>query len=244
MAGEYLDAIPGTESWPRAAARTPVPHARQAGLLERLPVLLPAPAEPVEEAENLVGYRLPSLLRRLYLEAGNGGSARPRNARTERRPPGRRRPGSAGSSSRGAQRLVPALVVPARKPAAYLLLGLRNLLIHRLLPAAGAYMGLGTQPRPGGPAGAFPAASVPGRVARPVGPLRALSWSGPWSAIPTRGGGAERRSRSTHSGQPRWQTRRADGAATSGQRRCRQRTRPAVDPRSRSLRSDLGRRAG
>jgi hypothetical protein len=90
-AGEYLDDIPGI-----AAASSPgsgqylrsaggryrriyqrgtpeYRQARRAGLLERLPALRPAPADAVEEAENLIGYRLPPLLRRLYLEAGNGG---------------------------------------------------------------------------------------------------------------------------------------------------------------------------
>lgn len=42
-------------------------------MLERLPALPTAPADAVAEAENLIGYRLPPLLRRLYLEAGNGG---------------------------------------------------------------------------------------------------------------------------------------------------------------------------
>jgi hypothetical protein len=95
-AGEYLDMIPG-EIIPRIAARSPAAartserptggdrrilyqrgtpdylQARQAGLLERLPALPTAPAEAVAEAESLIGYRLPPLLRRLYLEAGNGG---------------------------------------------------------------------------------------------------------------------------------------------------------------------------
>lgn len=34
---------------------------------------MPAPADVVEEAEDLLGCRLPPLLRRLYLEVGNGG---------------------------------------------------------------------------------------------------------------------------------------------------------------------------
>ena len=46
--GEYLDEIPG-------------------------PRLAPAPPEAVAEAEAVFGYRLPRLLRRLYLEQANGG---------------------------------------------------------------------------------------------------------------------------------------------------------------------------
>jgi len=47
--------------------------ARAAGLLEPLPVLVPAPADAVVEAEEVIGWPLPPLLRRLYLEVGNGG---------------------------------------------------------------------------------------------------------------------------------------------------------------------------
>jgi len=47
--------------------------ARDAGLLEALPPLEPAAPEAVAEAEGEIGYSLPPLLRRLYLEAGNGG---------------------------------------------------------------------------------------------------------------------------------------------------------------------------
>ena len=35
--------------------------------------MVTAPAEAVEEAESVIGHRLPPLLRRLYLEVGNGG---------------------------------------------------------------------------------------------------------------------------------------------------------------------------
>jgi hypothetical protein len=90
MAGEYLDDVPGTVVPAPGGGQHPgtgdgpcrrvyqrgtpeYVHARQAGLLERLPALSPAPADAVEEAENLIGCRLPSLLRRLYLEVGNGG---------------------------------------------------------------------------------------------------------------------------------------------------------------------------
>ena len=50
--------------------------ARAAGLLEPLPVLVPAPADAVVEAEDVAGRPLPPLLRRLYLEVGNAESAR------------------------------------------------------------------------------------------------------------------------------------------------------------------------
>jgi hypothetical protein len=48
-------------------------QARRAGLLQRLPALATAPAEAVEEAESVIGHRLPLSLMRLYLEVGNGG---------------------------------------------------------------------------------------------------------------------------------------------------------------------------
>jgi SMI1 / KNR4 family (SUKH-1) len=89
MAGEYLDYIPGEGLSPRAGHRLSTAEgryrrkyqrgtpeyldARQAGLLERLPALVPASADAVEEAEALIGCQLPPLLRRLYLEVGNGG---------------------------------------------------------------------------------------------------------------------------------------------------------------------------
>jgi hypothetical protein len=47
--------------------------ARDAGVLEPLTPLEPATPEAVAEAEEEIGYPLPSLLRRLYLEVGNGG---------------------------------------------------------------------------------------------------------------------------------------------------------------------------
>lgn len=47
--------------------------ARDGGLLVPLPRLEPASPEAVAEAEDVIGYPLPRLLRRLYLEAGNGG---------------------------------------------------------------------------------------------------------------------------------------------------------------------------
>jgi len=45
----------------------------QGGLLVPLPPLPLATPEAVAEAENVIGYPLPRLLRRLYLAAGNGG---------------------------------------------------------------------------------------------------------------------------------------------------------------------------
>lgn len=48
-------------------------HAREQGWTEPLPPLTPAPPEAVDEAESLAGAPLPPLLRRLYLEIGNGG---------------------------------------------------------------------------------------------------------------------------------------------------------------------------
>lgn len=90
-AGEYLDDIPGqpglrTESgshfnlldtgvWQRIYRRGSSEHleARASGETERLPPLLPATREAVEEAEARIGHPLPALLRLLYLEIGNGG---------------------------------------------------------------------------------------------------------------------------------------------------------------------------
>jgi hypothetical protein len=46
---------------------------RDAGLLKPLPPLTPASREAVAEAEEVFGFPLPRLLRRLYLEVGNGG---------------------------------------------------------------------------------------------------------------------------------------------------------------------------
>lgn len=90
-AGEYLDNIPGlavpsmtgggmylrsSEGGYRRVYRRGSPEyltARADGLVEQLPALPTAPAAAVEEAEKVIGYRLPRLLRRLYLEVGNGG---------------------------------------------------------------------------------------------------------------------------------------------------------------------------
>jgi hypothetical protein len=85
-AGEYLDEIPGI---PGAAlsgggvfqdnrrlyvrGSPEYLEARSAGLVERLPPLTPAPSEAVDEAERVVGFSFPRLLRRLYLEVANGG---------------------------------------------------------------------------------------------------------------------------------------------------------------------------
>jgi hypothetical protein len=84
-AGEYLDTIPGIpgaaltgggmfQGGRRLYRRGSPEHleARAAGLVDRLPPLQVAAPDAVEEAESLLGRRLPSALRRLYLEVGNG----------------------------------------------------------------------------------------------------------------------------------------------------------------------------
>jgi SMI1/KNR4 family protein SUKH-1 len=90
--GEYLDSIPGIpganlsgggvfQAGPersrvrRMYDRGSPEHlaARAQGLVDRLPALTPALPEAVAEAEAVLGHPLPSLLRRLYLEVGNGG---------------------------------------------------------------------------------------------------------------------------------------------------------------------------
>lgn len=90
--GEYLDHIPGLPGGPSPGSgglflgRGDGPHrpsylrgssehlqARQAGLIVPLPALTPATPEAVQEAEAVIGHTLPRLLRRLYLEVGNGG---------------------------------------------------------------------------------------------------------------------------------------------------------------------------
>lgn len=48
-------------------------QARANGWIDPLPPLRPAPLAAVREAEALAGMQLPTLLRRLYLEVGNGG---------------------------------------------------------------------------------------------------------------------------------------------------------------------------
>lgn len=86
VAGEYLDQLPGVpgarlsgggvfQGGRRLYGRGSPEHlaARAAGLVDRLPPLTPASPEAVQEAEGLLGHRLPVLLRRLYLEVGNGG---------------------------------------------------------------------------------------------------------------------------------------------------------------------------
>jgi hypothetical protein len=85
-AGEYLDEIPGVpgarlsgggvfQDNRRLYVRGSPEHleARNAGLVEKLPSLTPARSEAVDEAERVIGSPLPRLLRRLYLEVGNGG---------------------------------------------------------------------------------------------------------------------------------------------------------------------------
>lgn len=90
-AGEYLDTIsgrPGVDLDGGGMFR-PGPHgvmrrvyrrgsrryaqARARGWIEPLPPLTPAPLDAVVEAESAAGVPLPPLLRRLYLEIGNGG---------------------------------------------------------------------------------------------------------------------------------------------------------------------------
>lgn len=44
-----------------------------AGAVDQLPALVPASLKAVEEAERILGYALPPLLRRIYLEVANGG---------------------------------------------------------------------------------------------------------------------------------------------------------------------------
>jgi len=65
----------GASAGQRVFARGSEEHlaARGRGLVQRLPPLTPAPLTAVTEAEDLIGAPLPSLLRRLYLEIGNGG---------------------------------------------------------------------------------------------------------------------------------------------------------------------------
>lgn len=86
-AGEYLDellGVPGARlsgggafrGSQRIYSRGTPEHleARAAGLVEKLPPLKPPTSvEAVEAAEHVLGYPLPSLLRRLYMQVGNGG---------------------------------------------------------------------------------------------------------------------------------------------------------------------------
>jgi hypothetical protein len=89
-AGEYLDTIPGRlQPRPKTGWSKLIPGqgyvpvytrgsqehllARAAGQIERLPPLTSAPPAAVTKAELLLGHKLPGLLRRLYLEIGNGG---------------------------------------------------------------------------------------------------------------------------------------------------------------------------
>ena len=89
-AGEYLDEIPGVRGARlsgggvfggifgndrRFYERGSAEHleARAAGLVEKLPPLKTASSKAIDEAERDLGFSLPRLLRRLYLEVGNGG---------------------------------------------------------------------------------------------------------------------------------------------------------------------------
>lgn len=78
------DSSPDRASWHRYMRHMPVtkpvercsheyPAARDQGLLTPLPPLPVATVEAVTEAEAVIGYQLPRLLRRLYLEVANGG---------------------------------------------------------------------------------------------------------------------------------------------------------------------------
>ncbi len=78
-AGDYLDwRRASTPRGPREGHYLPGSaaylSARREGLLEPLPALVPATAEAVGEAEGLIGFPLPPLLRRLYLEVADGDS--------------------------------------------------------------------------------------------------------------------------------------------------------------------------
>ena len=94
--GEYLDRMPGRPvevDWSTAAGRPAVLYlgidgryrsmhdrldpgfraARDAGLIPALPPLRTATAQTVSACEEVLGQPLPPLLRRCYLELGNGG---------------------------------------------------------------------------------------------------------------------------------------------------------------------------
>ena len=88
--GEYLDEIPGLPGVAlsgggvvrnsklgvqRMYTRGSPEHiaAKAAGVVERLPALRPASVDAVAEAEAALAHSLPPLLRRLYLEVGDGG---------------------------------------------------------------------------------------------------------------------------------------------------------------------------
>lgn len=70
-ARNYFDHLPVSKTVRRGSAEYAA--ARDGGLLTPLPPLPTATPEAIFEAENVIGYPLPRLLRRLYLEAGNGG---------------------------------------------------------------------------------------------------------------------------------------------------------------------------
>ena len=85
-AGEYLDellGVPGARlsgggafkgnQWLYVRGTPEHLEARAAGFVEKLPPLKPASVDAVEAAERRFGHAFPSLLRRLYLEVGNGG---------------------------------------------------------------------------------------------------------------------------------------------------------------------------
>jgi hypothetical protein len=89
--GEYLDDIPGIPgialtgggAFQRSAGgpmrrmytRGSAEHleARRQGLVDLLPPLVAAHPDDIAEAEATIGFQIPALLQRLYLEVGNGG---------------------------------------------------------------------------------------------------------------------------------------------------------------------------
>jgi len=92
LAGEYLDELPGVpntrgapgqsskpdelpERWRRIYWRGSPEHraAKDRGEVEALPPLSPASPQTIADAEGVVGWPLPPLLRRMYLELGDGG---------------------------------------------------------------------------------------------------------------------------------------------------------------------------
>ncbi|MDG4807360.1 hypothetical protein O7634_11425 [Micromonospora sp. WMMD1120] len=64
---------PGTTRWLVERGSPEHLAALAAGAVDPLPPLEPATPEAVNEAERVLGYPLPPLLRRLYLEVANGG---------------------------------------------------------------------------------------------------------------------------------------------------------------------------
>jgi hypothetical protein len=138
-------------------------EARAAGLVEPLPPP-PPPASPeaVEEAQVMVGYPLPGLLRRLYLEVGNGGFG-----------PGYGILGVRGGHGDDYGRTAIDLDRTWGTPEGLLAicyLGLWHLLAGRLHRQPGWHVGLRSQSGPGGDLAAVPGAADLGAVAGAVDP--------------------------------------------------------------------------